>query len=562
MKRKLIIAVLTVTLLGNCGKFDRMLDNPNVPRPDAANADLYLNQVQLSFASFFNDASDYGMQVTRMIHMYGPTYTQNWSPQSFDGTWNNAYTSIFKHANALIPIAEEQKKYVSLGMAKILKAYTMMTLVDLFGDVPALEANLGSENTNPKVDKGADIYAAAITLLDQAIADLAKPPASYPGPFDLYYGAANAAGAKKWVTLAKTLKLRAYMITRLVDTGAKSKIDALLTENDLIDTQAEDFEFKYSTKQANPNSRHPRYNGNYTSTGTAGDYMAHYFMYLLTQEKGNFSNNSASDKSDPRTRYYFYRQQINYANVNENTINCFGASPPAHYLPGMPFCLGVSGGQIAGFWGRDHGDNEGIPPDGNLRSTVGIYPFGGDFDSNQGTAVSLNRGAQGAGIQPIWLSVFTEFLKAEGALMLTTAGNPRTLLESGIRKSFTKVFSFPALNGVTVPTQYVPDATRQDTYVNNVLALYDAATTNSQRLNIILKEYYIALWGNGLDAFNNYRRTGKPENMQYTMEADPGAFTRSMIYPSVHVNLNQNAAQKSSQAVQVFWDTNPAGFIK
>jgi len=77
-----------------------------------------------------------------------------------------------------------------------------------------------------------------------------------------------------------------------------------------------------------------------------------------------------------------------------------------------------------------------------------------------------------------------------------------------------------------------------------------------------MKEYYIALWGNGLDAYNNYRRTGKPENMQFTQEADPGAFNRSMIYPSVHVNLNQNAAQKSSQAVQVFWDNNPAGFIK
>ena len=228
MKHKLIIAVITMTLLNNCGKFDRMLDNPNVPRPDAANADLYLNQVQLGVAGFFNAASDYGMQVTRMIHMYGPTYTQNWSPENFDGFWTTAYTSILKHANALIPIAEEQKKYVSLGMAKIMKAYTMMTLVDIFGDVPVLEANLGSENTNPKADKGSDIYAAAISLLDQAIADLAKPPASYPGVLDLFYGAANATGAKKWVTLAKTLKLRAYMITRLVDASAKTKIEVLL----------------------------------------------------------------------------------------------------------------------------------------------------------------------------------------------------------------------------------------------------------------------------------------------------------------------------------------------
>ncbi len=69
----------------------------------------------------------------------------------------------------MIPIAEQQKKFVNVGMAKIIKAYTLMTLVDMFGDVPLSEANLGVENTNPMVDKGQVVYAAAIKLLDEAI---------------------------------------------------------------------------------------------------------------------------------------------------------------------------------------------------------------------------------------------------------------------------------------------------------------------------------------------------------------------------------------------------------
>jgi len=77
-----------------------------------------------------------------------------------------------------------------------------------------------------------------------------------------------------------------------------------------------------------------------------------------------------------------------------------------------------------------------------------------------------------------------------------------------------------------------------------------------------MKEYYIALFGNGIDANNNYRRTGKPDNMQLTRAASSCSYTRSMLYPSTLVNLNQNASQKSGVDVRVFWDNNPPGFIK
>lgn len=552
---KIIILLFAACSLGlSCKKvnekFDALLINPNFPSPESANPDLYLTQVQLSFAGFFNTASDFGMQLTRYLTMFGPTYNNAYSPESFDGIWNNSYTQIFKHANALIPIAETQKKFVNLGIAKILKAYTLMTLVDMFGDVPLTEANLGVDNTNPKLDKGSDIYVAALKLLDESIVDLKKAPGSYPGSQDLFYGASNVTGANRWITLAKTLKLRAYVQTRLVDAAAKSKIDALLTENDLIDTPAEEFEFKYSSKQANPNSRHPRYNGNYSANGNAGDYMGTYFMWTLVQEKGAGANN------DPRTRYYFYRQRTNYAEVDVNSASCAFAATPGHFPPGMPYCL-----LISGYWGRDHGDNSGIPPDGNRRTTVGVYPFGGDFDANQGSSVSLNRGAQGAGIQPIWLSSFTSFLKAEAALKLSTAGTPRSLLQDGIRASFSKVFGYPATVGVTVPTSFVPDQARQDGYVNKVLNLYDNATSDDARMEVLMKEYYIALWGNGIDAFNNYRRTGKPGNMQLTRLPASGDFIRSHLLPSVYVNLNKGASQKAITK-QVFWDNNPAGFIK
>jgi hypothetical protein len=153
-------------------------------------------------------------------------------------------------------------------------------------------------------------------------------------------------------------------------------------------------------------------------------------------------------------------------------------------------------------------------------------------------------------------------VKAELALKLGTPGDPRALLESGIKKSLDKVLGFPATVAVVPNPTYVPDQARKDAYVAKVLAEYDAAANDDAKLNVIMKEYYIALYGNGIDANNNYRRTGKPDNMQLARTSAPGSYTRSMLYPSNLVNLNQNAEQKSGVDVRVFWDNNPAGFIK
>ena len=559
--KKIFILVLSVSLLGSCTKkLDELLVNPNGPTPESANADLYLTQLQLNFAGFFNSASSYGMELTRQIVMYGPTYQQAYSPQSFDGVWSTAYTGVFKHANALIPVAEKERKWIAAGMAKTLKAYTLITLVDMFGDIPYSSANLGAENTNPTIDKGSDVYAAAIGLLDAAIADFQKSTA-FPGSQDLFYGAANATGAARWRTTAKLLKLRAINNTRLVDAGAVGKINTLLADADVVAAMsgtASDFEFRYSTKQANPNSRHPRYNGNYSAAGSAGDYMGVYFMWSLAADKGTFNNQEVRNSSDPRTRYYFYRQTTNDAAVSSNTLSCSTFPVPSHYLAGMPFCQFGLGAQ--GFWGRNHGDNSGIPPDGPYRTTVGIYPFGGDFDANQNLNVGLNRGAQGAGIQPIWQASFTNFLAAEAALSGAN-GNPRSLLEAGVRASISKVIGYPTTVNVSVPTSLVPDGSKVTAYVDKVLARYDAATTNDQRMEVVQQEYYIALWGNGVDAFNNYRRTGRPGGMSFTVAQAGGNMIRSHYYPSVLVNLNKNITQKTIDK-QVFWDTNPAGFIK
>ena len=44
-----------------------------------------------------------------------------------------------------------------------------------------------------------------------------------------------------------------------------------------------------------------------------------------------------------------------------------------------------------------------------------------------------------------------------------------------------------------------------------VLERFDAAPTSSEKMRVIAREYYFALWGNGYEAYNLMRRTGFPD---------------------------------------------------
>jgi hypothetical protein len=179
-------------------------------------------------------------------------------------------------------------------------------------------------------------------------------------------------------------------------------------------------------------------------------------------------------------------------------------------------------------------------------------------------AVTLNGtpGARGAGIHPIWLSSFTHFLLAEAALVLNVSGlNARTLFDAGMRQAFAKVMNFPASMSVTPDPAFVPAATEVNFYVNSVLSAFDAASTNTAKLNVVMKEYHIASFGNGIEPYNNYRRTGMPTNLQPMLNSQPGPFIRSFWYPTDHVTLNLNAKQKPDNTVRVYWDNGSANLF-
>jgi hypothetical protein len=553
MKNIIRIMILAGLLIGVTSCELDQLENPNEVSVSQSNPDFILNNIQLNFAFFFVNMSQYGMDNTRMTAMFGNTYPNAYQGVSFDAPWTTAYANILADANLIASLAAKNDKLdYHAGMANFFKAYTLMMLVDYFGDIPFTEA-FDNSNFNPVTDDDAAVYAKALETLDAALANFGAVDVAtdLPGN-DLYYTLDQkdfAPAVKNWITAAKTLKLRALLQTRLVNAAASTAgINALIAGGDLIDTNAEAFAFRASSSSiTSPDTRHPWFSANYV-TG-ASQYMSNSYINALFVGKGG--------TRDPRIRHYFYRQTLAIP-TDVNVLDCINQSKPAHYGAGDIFCFV---GQ--GYWGRDHLDDDGTPPDNLVRTIYGHYPVGGQWDNSEGVRGTVDSGAKGAGIIPMLLPSYTLFMEAEAALVLGTTGDPKLLLKAAVTNSIDFVRNFNTttipflINGVANPR--VPTALTVTNYINAVMNNYDIST---DKLDIIISEYWIALWGNGVDMYNTYRRTGKPSNLQPTLTVTPGEFYRSFTYPSVYITRNSKAKPKASPAVQVFWDTNPAGFIK
>lgn len=506
-------------------------DSPNVLAPEDSDIDFLLNGMELNYASLFHRSSDLTAEVMRMENLTGTTWESAFTGTSFDAIWLDAYADILVESQVLKDIAGESNLFHHRGIARVIEAYTWVTLVDLFGDVPFTEA-LDPNNFVPMASGGAEIYANALVLLDSALVDFSKTPLN-GATSDLIYGG----DAALWTTAVKTMQLRIHLQRRLVDNSAQAAIDALITEGDLIDTDAEALTYQYGTNFQAPASQHPHYSANYA--GGAAEYMSNSFMNLMMTDKS---------APDPRMTYYFYRQDVDETtDVTER--NCIGENKPSWYATDDHFCQVGSG-----YWGRDHLDNSGIPPDGQLRTVYGAYPTGGQYDTGQDVLVANGDGLGGAGIQAMHMASTTNFMLAEAALELGTAGDPRTLLEAGINASMTTVTGFVAGNATAADIA---------AYVADALAQYDAAANDAERLAVIGKEWYISSWGNGIDMYNLNRRTGAINDLMQpgVRTANDGDFYRSFIYPASYVSRNANAEQKPDNKVQVFWDNNPADFI-
>lgn len=575
-KCSLLAIVLTFS---NCETIDLdQTENPSQISEDLLDPVYTFNYVQIQLADFVETANSFTQRVTRQMAMTGGnSYNNAFQPVNFNANWNTGY-NILNAIKVMEPKAIEKKESYALGGAKVIRVYVLMTMVDMYGNIPYSEALQGGANLNPKFDNSADIYRGLLTELDAAIVLLNQSNAAGSKVQDLYYDK-----KEKWITLANTLKLKMYCTARLAGSqfGVNDINAAIQTvvsaEGGIIDDESEDFAFKYGDSRFVPNTRHPLYNDQYENNG--GAYIANYMMWAMTTEKKFSSQISTSpSRIDPRTSFYFYRQDEN-PNDEDNFTLPIVARPEEYndikyrsfytFVPTLgepaltPFIVSNWVGELNapanGFWGRDHGDNAGIPPDASKRTVGGQYPIGGEYGAFGDVQTGGDKGAKGAGITPIIMSSFVHFMLAEaiqtGASIggMTAAGE----FENGMRASIKKVVNFlPDFvysGGESQPSAAVLLA-QENAYVTWMLGFFNDSSANSNyKVELIVKELYIASWGNGIEPYNAYRRTGFPSNFQPTREPAAGDFFSTALYPANSVVNNPNAPV-NVRTKKVFWD--------
>jgi len=526
-----------------------LLENPNALSSDQADPALLLNSIQLDYRTNISVFGGNGSELTRIENFNNRDYFEGLTGGTLNGNWTRTYANIIPNVAAIEALNANATTPGSLnyqeGVAKALLGHNLMLMVDYIGDVPLSQTNQPLEFPNPTLDDDAEVYAAALALLDEASTLIGTNAGT-----DLYYS-----NAGQWQRFINTVRLKAA-----ITTGDLSTFDSIISGDNFIAAVDDELQWQYGTQEVNPDERHYNYANDYTPSG-ANVYQSNWLMNLM------------NTNDDPRIRYYFVRQSVCTPGAScdpagdGESISCSIETPPAHYTTGgFTFCFLEDG-----YWGRDHGDDDGVPPDGLQRTAHGVYPASGFFDDSDlrfnadgepsPRKVGLGLAGAGAGILPIMLSSEVKFWQAERAMIDGDTGSAIDFIKEGITLSAEKVYDFASLdaNRLTLDASgnsIESDAADTVAFANAIEADFNAGSMED-KWNILAEQYFVSQFGNGTEAYNFYRRQGYPTTLQPNIEPSPGTFPRSFPYATGEIIANPNINQKADNTTQVFWDTNP-----
>ena len=250
-------------LLGFCSVFVVMLTacdtwidpkiNVNPYAPETASYDVVLPTVQAGMAYVMGgDFGRYASLLTQHnagvdrqhLGIYNYTFTE----ADVNNAWNTMYSGPMLDLQILIDRAAAEGATHYQGIFHILQAYNLVTMTDLWGDIPYSTALRGAANTTPTYDAQSAVYASANGLLDAAIAVLTAPAQGLkPGADDLVFGGKAA----NWVKAANALKAR--MAIHLAKKDAQAAGAALTALAGAIASNADDMQFNFGDVETSGN---------------------------------------------------------------------------------------------------------------------------------------------------------------------------------------------------------------------------------------------------------------------------------------------------------------------
>ena len=254
MKKIVSLFLVSLLVLGSCEDDLDINTNPNTP--PQINKGLALSAAEGSIATVL------GGTLFNLGGMWAQYYAQAPSAGQYDDIdqynvdtefgnrlWIELYAGALNDLEFVKEESTADEDPATFLIATVLQAYTFQYLVDIFGDVPYLEALQGNENITPAPTAGEEIYLDLISKIDAAmVAYEANPADSEVGAQDFIY----EGNMDLWVQFANTLKLRMYLRMAYTTEANSSAVMDLMTENNFLTEDASFDVYSDATSKMNP----------------------------------------------------------------------------------------------------------------------------------------------------------------------------------------------------------------------------------------------------------------------------------------------------------------------
>lgn len=413
------------------------------------------------------------------------------------------------------------------NLARITRVFIMHRMTDLYGDVPYSQAGLPKEYSYPVYDTQQEIYMDMLKELNEAQANLRDSGTAPMGSHDVYY----QGDTEKWRKFANSLMLRLAMRLSKVDPAAAQTWVQTAVSNGLLESIADNAKLDHPGAVTTDDSSEP-YAKIFAHEARGEFFLSDVFVDML---KGT---------SDPRLPLIGTVCEDPTISHQAGSDFQYGNSDPAiqQGLPG-----GYSNDPTNNwFIGRDYpefNDAAYLASYTSRYSTVNRYTY-----SNPTSHTYLVTYAQ------------QQLLLAEAAVRGWVSGSAQTYYEQGVRAAMEQFSQYSS--AAALYNQYLTAGA-----INAYLAANPFDQSNA--LEQINTQYWIASFCDEYETFANWRRSGYPEltptidpSNPYPESATDGSIPRRFRYPTTEsqVNMqNYNAAVSrldngDSFTSRVWWD--------
>jgi Starch-binding associating with outer membrane len=477
--KKVSFLFLILATFASCKKFVDVNTTPNNPVTVPPSVILPATTITMGFAN----SNDLNRATSALVqHIAGvANQTAAYDVYNLDGAFDNQWNGeVYGNALNNLQILIDQYAATSpaySGIAKLQMAYIYSLATDIWGEVPYSQAAQGLKFTAPRFDKQEDIYQGNSALGITSIFDLVKS------------GLAD---------LVKTPNVLTPGTDDIVYKGDLTKW--IRMGNTLL--------LKFAIQVSNKNPT--------LATSTIASVIT----------GNNYINSNALDFEVP------FGASVGNQNAlyTFNNVNRTGDQMLSTRLLNLVKSINDTV-RLAKFFTKPGGvfssfDNgaTSAPPALASRSKYNTYLVGA------------------SGEAPIRLLTYAQvqFILAESALILGTAGTANTYYQAGITSSMQKV-------GMTA-------AEISNYFTTNPTVVTLSGTTEEQRQQIITQKY-ISWIGNGIEAYNDYRRTGYPALTLVNNAAgdNPNVIPTRLPYTGTELSSNPNAPKPRPKTDVKLW---------